>query len=218
VVTPEAAEVVPAIAELCWADTDLVTPLTTPFTSAPFLTPELANGPTIENLIHGNFDQTCAGDPSPEMAAWCDWARYNTPGPRGSSPLPKLPRRGETLAPVLIAAGSNDVVVHCVAPTSAPDAVPSGSDCVPAALYAALADEYCPDGAAKGHLTLSIWRAEQGVTEAGHEDIAGMLAAANLETPRFAGSPLQRFITSAFDGTLPAGCAATVVNSGAGTS
>jgi hypothetical protein len=122
--------------------------------------------------------------------------------------------RGDALAPVLIAAGMNDVVVHCVAPASAPDTVPSGSDCVPAALYAALAADYCPAGAARGHLTLNVWRPEAGVTEAGHEDIAGMMATADLARPRFAGSPLERFITAAFDDTLTPGCVATVVNGG----
>jgi hypothetical protein len=84
---------------------------------------------------------------------------------------------------------------------------------VPAALYAALAADYCPTGTARGHLTLNVWRPQAGVTEAGHEDIAGMMATADFETPRFAGSPLERFITAAFDGTLTPGCMATVVNS-----
>ena len=214
VVTPAAQEVVLPIAELCWSDTDLVTPLVTPFATSSFLAPEVAQGPAIDGLIHGNFDTICAGNPPPELAAWCDWSRYNVAGPRGTSPLPKLPRRGDALAPVLIAAGNSDVVVHCVAPSAAPDAVPSGSDCVPAALYAALAADYCPDGNARGSLTLSIWRAESGVNEAGHEDIPGLVATADLKTPRFQGSPLQRFIAAAFDGTLPPGCTANVVNSG----
>jgi hypothetical protein len=183
-----------------------------PIGEASLVAPELVNGPTIEGVPHGNFDVTCAGEPAPAVAAWCDWLRFNTPGPRGTSPLPKLPYRGDTLAPVLIAAGSNDAVVHCIAPASALDTVPSGGDCVPAALYAALADEYCPSEGAQGHLTLSIWRPEPGITEASHEDIPGMLASADLATPRFAGSPLQRFITAAFDGTLAPGCSASVVN------
>jgi hypothetical protein len=60
---------------------------------------------------------------------------------------------------------------------------------------------------------LNIWRQEAGVTEAGHEDIPGILATADFETPRYEGSPLQRFITAAFEGTLDPGCTATVVNS-----
>jgi len=63
-------------------------------------------------------------------------------------------------------------------------------------------------------LTLNIWQAEPGVNEAGHEDIPGLLATADLKTPRFQGSPLQRFIAAAFDGTLKPGCTATVVNGG----
>jgi hypothetical protein len=184
-----------------------------PFAQAPFVTPELAAGPTINGLTHGNFDGICAGDPSPAMAAWCEWSRFNLPGPRGGSPLPRLPRRGEALAPVLIATGSNDAVVHCVAPSSAPDALPSGNDCVSAALYAAMAEDYCPGGAAQGHLTLSVWHREAGVIEASHGDIPGILATADFSTPRYQGSPLERFITAAFEGTLTPGCSATVVNS-----
>jgi hypothetical protein len=212
VVTPGAEEVVQSIAELCWSDTDLVTPLITPFAKTSFFTPELENGPTIDGLIHGNFDTTCAGSPAPEVAAWCDWMRYNVAGPRGSSSLPKLPRRGGALAPVLIAAGSDDVVVHCVAPKSAPDAVPSGSDCVPAALFAALKSDYCPAGKAEGHVSLQIWRPVPGVNEAGHEDIAGIMATASFTTPQFSGSPLQRFAAAAFEGTLEPGCNAAVMN------
>jgi hypothetical protein len=212
VVTPGAEEVVHSIAELCWSDTDLVTPLITPFARSGFFTPELAQGPTIDGLVHGNFDTTCAGNPAPEMAAWCDWMRYNVAGPRGSSSLPKLPRRGKALAPVLIAAGSADVVVHCVASKSAPDAVPSGSDCVPAALYAALESDYCPAGSAEGHVSLQIWQPVAGVNEAGHEDIAGIMATGSFTTPTFAGSPLQRFATAAIEGTLEPGCTASVMN------
>ena len=85
---------------------------------------------------------------------------------------------------------------------------------MPAALYAALAEDYCPGGEPKGFLTLNIWKAEPGVNQAGHEDIPGLLATADLKTPRFQGSPLQRFIAAAFDGTLQPGCTAAVVNSG----
>ncbi len=212
VTSPAGLGLVDPIAALCWSETEKVNTLIEPIATTSLLAPALVNGPTIAGVTHGNFDHTCAGNPAPAMAAWCEWSRFNVPGPRGTSPLPKLPKRGEALAPVLIAAGSNDVVVHCVAPASAPDAVPSGSDCVPAALYAALASDYCSDSGAHGHLTLNIWRQVAGVTEAGHDDIPGILATADFETPRFAGSPLQRFITAAFDGTLAAGCTATVVN------
>ena len=211
VLSPEAAMVSDAIAHLCWSDSEVAT-LVAPFTTTPFLTPLLDDGPVIDGVEHANFDHTCAGDPPPALAAWCDWIRFNNPGPRGTSPLPTLPKRGDALAPVLIAAGSNDAVVHCIALAATPNAVPPGTDCVPAALYDALAVDYCPNGGAEGHLSLNIWRQEAGVTVAGHEDIPGILATADFETPRYEGSPLQRFITAAFDGTLPSGCAATVVN------
>jgi hypothetical protein len=212
VLSPPAAEVSDAIAHLCWSDSE-VTTLVEPFKTSPFLTPLLDDGPVIDGVEHANFDRTCAGDPSPEMKIWCDWIRFNNPGPRGTSPLPTLPKRGDALAPMLIAAGSNDAVVHCLAPAAEPNAVPSGAYCIPAALYESFAADYCPGGAAQGHLSLNIWRQEAGVTEAGHEDIPGILATADFETPRYEGSPLQRFITAAFEGTLDPGCTATVVNS-----
>ena len=216
IVTPAAEPVIPPIAEFCSAEADLVGPLVGPFTQPqiPFFVPEMADGPTIDEIRHGNFDQVCAGDPDPALAAWCDWARFNLPGPRGTSPLPSLPRRGNALAPVLIANGTRDVVVHCVATPASPDALPTGEECVSAALYAALAEDYCPDGDAQGHLTLNIWRPETGVVEASHGDIAGLLATADLTTPRFQGSALEQFITAAFEGSLFPGCTAAVVNSG----
>jgi hypothetical protein len=211
VLSPRAAEVSDAIAHLCWSDSE-VTTLVEPFKTTPFLTPLLDDGPIIDGVEHANFDRTCASDPAPELKIWCDWIRFNNPGPRGTSPLPALPMRGDSLAPVLIAAGSNDAVVHCLAPAAEPNGVPPGTDCIPAALYDAFAADYCPNGGAEGHLSLNIWRLEAGVTEAGHEDIAGILATADFTTPRYEGSPLQRFITAAFDGALPPGCSAEVIN------
>ncbi len=211
VLSPAAVRVSDAIAHLCWSDSEVAT-LVAPFTTTPFLTPALDDGPTIDGVEHANFDNICAGDPPPDMAAWCDWIRFNTPGPRGTSPLEKLPKRGDALAPVLIAAGSNDVVVHCVAPEADADAVPPGKDCVPAALFDALAADYCPNGEPEGHLSLNIWRQEKGVIEASHDDIPGILATADFTTPRYAGSPLHQFLVGAFEGTLEAGCAAEVMN------
>src|SRR5690606_31363029 len=118
----------------------LVGPFTQP--QVPFFVPELADGPTIDGLRHGNFDEVCAGDPDSALASWCEWARFNLPGPRGTSPFPGLPRRGGALAPVLLANGSNDVVVHCVATPATSDALPTGDECMSAALYAALAEDY----------------------------------------------------------------------------
>ena len=202
VLSPPAAEVSDAIAHLCWSDSE-VTTLVESFTTTPFLTPLLDDGPVIEGVEHANFDRTCASDPSPEMTIWCDWIRFNNPGPRGTSPLPKLPKRGDALAPMLIAAGSNDAVVHCLRlPAAEPNAVPPGTDYIPAALYESFAADYCPGGAARGHLSLNIWRQEAGVTEAGPRRHPGILATADFETPRYEGSPLQRFITAAFEGTL----------------
>ena len=166
---------------------------------------------------HGNVDATCAGDPSPELANWCAWIRYNLPGPLGQHPLDKLPRRGDQLVPVMIAHGSADAVVHCVAPQDALDAVPTARDCMSVALYDALRADYCPAGTSKGHLTLKIWRPEPGVTLADHSAIAALPGAASTSEPTFAGSPLQQFFIAAFAGTLAPGCSDEVVNDTAGS-
>ncbi len=208
----EALATVSEMTGLCWADGEAVTELVAPYRSTPFLTQAVSEGPVINGLQHGAFDEMCAGDPAPELAAWCEWLRYNLPGPLGTSDLDKLPRRGDGLAPVAIFVGSNDGIVHCVAPAGTEGAIPPATDCMAVALYDALEAEFCPDGAAAGHLTLSVWQPEDGITAADHSDICGLAAAAGTDDPRFTGSPLERFITAAFGGTLTSGCSARVVN------
>jgi hypothetical protein len=212
VVVPQGLDAVDRMAQICWADGAPVAELAAPFATTPFLVADLADGPVREGTRHGNFDRTCADDPPPGIAAWCAWLRYNIPGPFGDHPLPKLPTRNGRLAPVLIAAGAGDGVVHCVAPDPNSGAVPSANDCAPAALYEALRADYCPPNGDAGHLAFMVWRPEGGVTAADHSDITGLVAAAGADAPRVAGSPLERFIRAAFAGDLEPGCSATVVN------
>ena len=213
VVLPQGLDTVDRMAQVCWADGSPVADLAAPFATTPFLIPGLTDGPVPDGAQHGNFDRTCAGNPSPDVSAWCAWLRYNVPGPWGDHPLPKLPTRNGRLAPVLIAAGAGDEVVHCVAPDPDATTVPSANDCAPAALYEALQTEYCPAGGDAGHLAFVVWRPEDGITAADHSDITGLVAAASIDDPRFAGSPLERFISAAFAGALDPGCSAVVVNS-----
>jgi hypothetical protein len=214
IVQPDAFETADEVNQLCWTADDgaRLVELTTPYGDRPFLQPDIADGDVVAGFQHGNFDATCEGDPGPELANWCAWLRYNLPGPLGKHPLDKLPRRGDRLAPVMIAHGSADTVVHCVAPQDAQDAVPSARDCMSVALYDALHADYCPEGASNGHLALMIWRPEAGVTEADHSAIAGLPGAASTSEPKFEGSPQQQFFIAAFEGTLQPGCSATVVN------
>jgi hypothetical protein len=210
-VTPAGLDTLGQMTQICWADGAPVAELAAPFANQAFLTPALGEGPTIDGAQHGNFDATCAGDPSPAIARWCDWFRYNLPGPLGKHPLDKIPRRAGALVPVMIAAGGNDGVVHCVTQPEGADAVPSARDCPAVSLYDALRAEYCPAGGARGYLAFDVWTPKAGITEADHSDITGLVAAASVEKPAFAGSPLQRFMQAAFDGTLEPGCVAAVV-------
>lgn len=211
-VRPEALATVEHISRCCWADGEAVAELVAPYRNRPFLTPEVGDGDMVDGLRHGRFDAACAGDPSPAVAAWREWITWNLPGPLGTSPLDKLPMRGDRLVPVMIAAGANDSVVHCVACGTGGDEVPAARDCMAVALYEALKTAYCPEDEPRGYLALEIWQPEQGVTAADHSDIRGLNASAGTDDPRFAGSPLHRFIIAAFEGTLAPGCTVSVVN------
>jgi hypothetical protein len=135
--TPQAITALPGIADLCWtsADAPKIVKQTAAFTSQPFYLPSISNGATINGFQHGNLDHTCASDPPAAVAALCSWLTYNNPGPLGTSGLSKLPvNQDGVLVPVMIANGSNDEVVHCVA--AAPQGVvPDAKNCAPTALY-----------------------------------------------------------------------------------
>lgn len=214
IVQPEALETIKGVNQLCWTAEDgaRLVALTTPFADRPFLQSAISEGEIIDGFQHGNLDALCAGAPAPEVRAWCEWLRFNLPGPLGKHPMAKLPRRGDRLAPVMIAHGSADTVVHCVTPQDAEDAVPTAQDCMSVALYDALNAEYCPEGVSNGHLALMIWRPESGITLADHSAIAALPGAASTSDLSFAGSPLQQFFIGAFAGSLEPGCSATVVN------
>jgi hypothetical protein len=208
-VTPEALATVEEMARHCWADGEAIAALAAPYRTRPFLVPEVGDGDLVDALRHGRFDDASAGGASPAIAAWLEWIAWNLPGPLGTSDFDKLPMRGDRLAPVMIAAGAHDDVVHCVA---CEEGIPSARDCMAVALYDALKTEYCPAGEARGHLSLRVWRPEPGVAAADHSDIRGLVAAAGKDDFAFAGSPLHRFITGAFEGALAPGCVATVAN------
>lgn len=211
-VIPDALQTVANVSEICWADGDKLVEYTSPYTTTPFLQPDIANGPVIGSLQHGNLGVLCAGDPDPELDKWCAWLRYNLPGPFGHHPLAKLPRRGDALAPVLITQGSGDTVVHCVAPEGTGNEVPTGSDCMAVALFDAMQAEYCPATGDLGMLSLRIWQPEAGVTDGSHSAITALPGSASLTDPAFSGSLLQQFFQDAFDGRLTPGCSAEIVN------
>jgi hypothetical protein len=211
-VMPEALQTVADVNSICWSDGDKVVEYTSPYLSTPFLQPDIANGPTIDSLQHGNLGVLCAGEPDPEQAKWCAWVRYQLPGPLGDHPLDKLPRQGGELVPVLITHGSGDTVVHCVAPEGTENDVPTASDCMSVALFEAMQAEYCPPTGDKGSLRLHIWRSEAGATDGSHSAITALPGTSSIDDPTFTGSMLQQFFEDAFAGRLTPGCSAKVVN------
>ncbi len=211
-VVPDAQEAVADVSGICWADGDKVVEYTSPYRTQPFLQPDIAEGPVVGDLQHGNLGVSCAGEPEPELAKWCAWLRYNLPGPLGEHAMAKLPRRGEELVPVLITHGSGDTVVHCVAPEGTENDLPSASDCMSVALYEAMQADFCPSGGDQGMLSLRVWRPEAGVTDASHSAITALPGTASLTEPTFAGSMLQQFFLDAFNGKITPGCSAEVVN------
>jgi hypothetical protein len=166
----------------------------------------------------GGLDRTCASTSDPGVARWCAWMRWNMPGPLGTSPFPKAPQVAGHPVPLLIAQGSNDDIIHCIAPIGTPKStVPGPADCMSRALYDSLASAvYCPAGAAQGHLELDTVRAVELQSLGTHFSLAGEISAKGLSKSAadlvFDGSPLQQFMTSAFDHSAPAGCSARVVN------
>ena len=196
--------------DLCWADGEEVSTLAAPYAHAPFLVAPLADGATIDGLQHGNFDHTLANPPTPGLAAWASWLHANNPGPLGRHGFPTIPMRDGRPAPMLISAGANDGVVHCIG--ADPGTIPTANECMPVALHDALMADYCGDGEDRGHLALLIWQPEAGVTVADHSDVTGLIGAASVDDLRFTGSPLERFMTAAFAGELAPGCTQAIGN------
>jgi hypothetical protein len=120
--------------------------------------------------------------------------------------------------PVLIAQGADDEIIHCVPADGADQSdVPAPADCMNSALFETLRDEaYCPTGGDRGYLRLSLFRADGPGSPASHLSIPGQIAAVGNSRSSsdlsFTGSPLDRFMTGAFDGRLEPGCSASVLN------
>lgn len=140
------------------------------------------------------------------------------PGPLGTSPFPKAPLVAGHPVPLLIAQGSNDDIIHCIAPKGTSTAtVPGPADCMSRALYDSLASAvYCPAGAGRGHLELDTVRKVELQSPGTHFSIPGEISAKGLSKAAadlvFDGSPLQKFMASAFNDSAPAGCTTRVIN------
>ncbi|CAN5593333.1 hypothetical protein BH10ACT7_BH10ACT7_24120 [soil metagenome] len=183
------------------------------------LVPELWNLPepyTVGEFFKGGLDTTCATTEDAALAAWCEWMVWNLPGPLGSNPYPKAPIVDSQPVPLFIAQGTNDDIIHCQPPAGS-TGVPDAANCMSRALYDSLASGvYCPIDQAAGYLGL-VGVQQVGldgiVSPATHFSIPGEISArAITEDARdlvFEGSPLQKFVSAAFDGALEPGCSVT---------
>ena len=144
--------------------------------------------------------------------------RWNLPGPLGTNPFPKAPMVAGDPVPLLIAQGSADDIIHCVESDGlVTDQVPGPADCMSRALYDSLsAAAYCPDGAVRSHLELDTFRKVELRSPGTHFSIPGQISAKGGSISSsdlvFKGSPLQRFMSSAFDRSATPGCTSTVLN------
>jgi hypothetical protein len=185
------------------------------------LVPVLWNLPadyTKGQYFKAAFDTTCATTSDTGIQAWCTWMTWNLPGPLGTNPFPKAPSVDGQLVPLFISQGTDDNIVHCISPQGTlMTSPPQASDCTSRAIYDALSSAtYCPAGEAKGHLELNMVRKNGLQSPASHFGIPGEISAKGLTKSSsdlvFEGSPLQKFMTAAFDKTTTSGCAMGIVN------
>ena len=226
IATPEGAATIKTVQPLCLAGAGAkaIKKATAPYRNAAahrMLVPDLWNLPAqyrAGQYFHGGLDQTCATTTQPGLAQWCDWVRWNQPGPLGVNPFPKAPLTDGQPVPILIAQGGDDTIIHCVAADQgSASVVPGADDCMSRALYDSLASEvYCPAGANHGHLELDVFRKIRLRSPASHFSIPGQIAARGQSKSasdlRFKGSSVERFITGAFEHTLTPGCSNTIAN------
>ncbi|MGV8882772.1 MAG: lipase family protein [Rhodoglobus sp.] len=175
---------------------------------------------TTGEYFKGGLDQSCASSQGTSLASWCEWMRFNLPGPLGSSAYPKVSTVAGVTVPLFITQGTNDDVMHCqVAPGASADEVPAAADCMSRALYESFLPAYCPESGTPGHLELQAVR-EEGVdgivSAASHLSLPGEISARDISGNAadlvFTGSPLQKFISAAFAHTTASGCSVSVIN------
>ncbi len=227
IATEEGAASIAQMMPLCTVtDAKRLQSIAAPYRNAgvhKLLVPELWNLP--EDYSEGEFfkggtDVACATAEGNDLADWCDWIRWNLPGPNGVNPFPKVPEHEGEPVPMLIGQGMDDVVIHCQPTEGAGEAaVPAAADCMSVALYDSLRiDEqgYCPASGDRGHLQLALFRKDGASSPAGHLQIPAQISAVGsgkaASDLSFVGSPMDRFMTGAFDGTLDPGCSAAVLN------
>lgn len=226
VATDDGATTIAQLGALCLDDKDSlrIKDLVAPYRNAAehaMLTPDLWNLPDdyrSGQYFKGGADRTCATTTDDDMAAWCDWIRWNIPGPLGDNPFPKVPTQDSDPVPVLITQGMDDEIIHCQPGSGeSDDAVAGPADCMSTALYESMrTSTYCPADGDAGYLRLSLFAARGAGSPATHLSIPGQIAAVGSGRSdtdlTFVGSPLDRFMTGAFDHRLEPGCSAGVLN------
>jgi hypothetical protein len=142
------------------------------------------------------FDVTCSKSTGLSRPARnvCAWLQFNTIGPNGLNPYPKLPTNnaGE-LVPIHLVHGTDDHTVWCVDSAGAVEP----RNCLTAQFYESLAPAYC---GGKGYLHADY------MIGVGHGGIYGP-SFTNRETGAwYFGSPFETFVSGALANTLPKTC------------
>ena len=226
VATAEGRETIETVQPLCFAGPEAakVLPATAPYRDAAehaMLTSDMWNLPESYEkgeYFKGGVDRTCADTDDPAMLDWCRWILWNTPGPLGDNPFPKVPSVDGTPVPMFIGQGTNDQIIHCRVPDGGdPDQFPDAADCMSHAYFDAMSSEaYCPDSGDVAHLHLEGARKEGLSSPGSHFAIPGEMSAAEISRDSselvFEGSPVQQFMDSAFDGDLDPGCSVAIRN------
>lgn len=226
IATTEGARTIETVMPECigGSDAKVIGTATAPYRNADahrMLVPSIWNLPEDYregDYFKGGVDQTCATTTEPAMTVWCDWIRWNQPGPLGANPFPKYPEHEGKPVPLFIAQGTQDEVIHCVTPDGAdPLVVPPPADCMSRALFDTFSSQaYCPDGEPVGHLQLNQVRAQSLESPATHFSIPGEISARDLGRSKadlsFDGSRMEQFMQGAFDRTLEPGCTAEIIN------
>ena len=220
IATDQGSQTINEVIELCLsaADAAPMKKVVSPYVDAQtnqLLVPELWNLPADYKkgqYFKAGFDRTCATTEDPKKTDWCQWLRWNLPGPNGDNPYPKVPIFEGEPVPTLIGHGMNDTIIHCVNA----DSVPAAKDCMSVALFESLLPSYCPDGQPEHYLRLDLYQKRPVRSPATHLSLPGQMAARGTSWSKadlsFTGSSWQRFLTEAFDSNLPTGCQSAVVN------
>ena len=158
------------------------------------------------------FDKTCATTRTGGIADWCEWLRWNLPGPNGLNPYPKIAMFEGAPVPTVIGQGMNDTVIHCVGGSK----VPLPQDCMAVALYESLVPNYCPTGDSEYYLRLHLYQKKAVRSPATHLSLPGQMAAKGTGWSKadlsFDGSVWQQYLSAAFDDSLTTGCQLSIAN------